>query len=215
MKICHARTKLPKKERPVMEERVVVSTNANKKLPALTKLDTGSVVLPTSQTMKSIGKNILKILGVLVMILIVFECGIFYANHHNTVNLRGGAIADVVAMVNQERMKAGVRSLMEDPELDASAKAKCEDMVNNNYFDHISPTGKTPWNFMREAGFWYYYAGENLTQVTGDQLAMQALMNSPAHKQNILDPNYYRIGVAHCYTYQYDILVQHFGSLGL
>ena len=212
MKICHVRTKLPKREKPVTEVKAVVSTNSSKELPVTTNLTTVSVALPTSQTIKTIGKNILKVLGILVVAWIIFEVGVFYANHTEIVNLRGGAITDMVAMINNERSKAGVAPLVASLALMNSAQAKCDDMVKNNYFAHTSPTGISPWFFFGQAGFDYKFAGENLTEVNGDYLAMSAFMNSPAHRQNILSPDYTRVGIGRCFTPDYDIIVQHFGT---
>jgi len=35
-------------------------------------------------------------------------------------------------------------------------------MLQNNYFDHYSPSGKSPWDFIDSTGYYFQYAGENL-----------------------------------------------------
>nr|WP_275983461.1 CAP domain-containing protein [Paenibacillus hamazuiensis] len=109
------------------------------------------------------------------------------------------AYADqVVALVNQERANAGVKPLVVDQALAAMALDKAKDMYNNHYFDHTSPTYGSPFDMMNSYGISYTYAGENIAmgQKTPQEV-MNAWMNSPGHKQNILSPNYTKIGVAY------------------
>ena len=107
------------------------------------------------------------------------------------------AYADqVVALVNQERAKAGLKPLAIDKALSAMALDKAKDMYNNRYFDHTSPTYGSPFDMMTSYGIQYSYAGENIAmgQKT-PQDVMKAWMNSTGHRQNILSPNYTKIGV--------------------
>ena len=46
--------------------------------------------------------------------------------------------------------------------LQEAAEKKAQDMIENNYFAHTSPQGKTPWHWVEESGYDYRYAGENL-----------------------------------------------------
>ncbi|MFC5449621.1 CAP domain-containing protein [Paenibacillus aestuarii] len=109
------------------------------------------------------------------------------------------AYADqVVSLVNQERAKAGLKPLTADSSLSAMALDKAKDMYNNHYFDHTSPTYGSPFDMMTEYGITYSYAGENIAmgQKT-PQDVMTAWMNSTGHRQNILSPNYTKIGVGY------------------
>lgn len=109
------------------------------------------------------------------------------------------AYADqVVTLVNQERAKAGLSPLASDSALAAMALDKAKDMYHNNYFDHNSPTYGSPFDMMRSYGISYTYAGENIAKgQRNPQEVMDAWMNSPGHRQNILSPNFTKIGVAY------------------
>ncbi|WP_433942966.1 CAP domain-containing protein [Paenibacillus sp. SN-8-1] len=109
------------------------------------------------------------------------------------------AYADqVVTLVNQERAKAGVKPLAADKALAAMALDKAKDMYSKGYFDHTSPTYGSPFDMMNSYGIHYTYAGENIAKGQKDPAeVMKAWMNSPGHKQNILSPNYTKIGVAY------------------
>lgn len=101
----------------------------------------------------------------------------------------------MVDLVNQERIKAGLQPLTVDPRLTELARLKAQDMVKNNYFDHISPTYGSPFDMMRQAGITYRTAGENIAAASSVERAHTALMNSSGHRANILNPNFTRIGI--------------------
>lgn len=109
------------------------------------------------------------------------------------------AYADqVVSLVNQERAKAGLKPLASDSALTKMALDKAKDMYNNNYFDHNSPTYGSPFDMMKSYGISYSYAGENIAKgQRNPQEVMDAWMNSAGHRQNIMSPNYTKIGVAY------------------
>jgi len=103
----------------------------------------------------------------------------------------------VLTIVNQERSKAGLKPLTMNANLSKVAMAKAQDMYNNNYFDHQSPTYGSPFDMMRQFGITYNYAGENIAkgQRTPTEV-MNQWMNSPGHRANILQANFTQIGVA-------------------
>lgn len=103
----------------------------------------------------------------------------------------------VLDLVNQERSKTGLSSLSMSEELSNMAMVKAQDMYNNNYFDHNSPTHGSPFDMMKEFGITYNSAGENIAkgQTTPTQV-MNDWMNSPGHKANILNNSYTHIGIA-------------------
>ncbi|SCW84179.1 uncharacterized protein, YkwD family [Paenibacillus tianmuensis] len=106
--------------------------------------------------------------------------------------------SQVVNLVNQERAKAGLQPLASDSALTAMALDKAKDMYNNGYFDHTSPTYGSPLDMMRSYGIRYSYAGENIAKgQRSPQEVMNAWMNSQGHRQNILSPNFTKIGVAY------------------
>jgi hypothetical protein len=103
----------------------------------------------------------------------------------------------VLELTNQDRATNNVKALSLNPVLSASAKAKAENMIANNYFAHYSPTGVKPWDFINRNEYPYLIVGENLAMnfSTADS-AQAALMQSPTHKKNILNENYTDIGIA-------------------
>lgn len=103
----------------------------------------------------------------------------------------------IVALTNQKRAEIGLPALSPNGQLASAASSKAGDMFANNYWAHNSPAGKTPWSFISAAGYKYVYAGENLARDFSDAGAVvNAWMNSPSHKENILDKNFKEIGVA-------------------
>lgn len=106
--------------------------------------------------------------------------------------------SQVVTLVNQERTKAGLSALTSDSALASMALDKAKDMYENNYFDHNSPTYGSPFDMMKAYGIRYTYAGENIAKgQRNPQEVMNAWMNSTGHRQNILSPNFTKIGVAY------------------
>ena len=68
-------------------------------------------------------------------------------------------------------------------------------MLNRNYFEHFA-YGLTPWDFMKKANYNYLYAGENLAMNFQTSEGMvNAWMNSPLHRANILNPDYNEMGL--------------------
>lgn len=104
----------------------------------------------------------------------------------------------VVELVNQERSKAGLSPLQMDASLSNVARLKSQDMRDNKYFSHTSPTYGSPFDMMKKFGISYRYAGENIAagQRTPEEV-VQAWMNSPGHKANILNDKYTNIGVGY------------------
>jgi uncharacterized protein YkwD len=103
----------------------------------------------------------------------------------------------LIKLANEDRTKLGLSSLEYNATLQKAAQAKAQDMLSKQYFEHVSPTGQTPWSFIEKAGYNYTYAGENLAIDFNDlSLTHKAWMQSPSHRQNILDPNFHEIGIA-------------------
>lgn len=104
---------------------------------------------------------------------------------------------DIVNLTNDERGKLGLPALRANGQLTVAAQKKGEDMLAKGYWAHVSPDGKQPWAFIREAGYSYERAGENLAKdFTDSTSAVRAWMNSPGHRANIVNVYYQEIGVA-------------------
>lgn len=103
----------------------------------------------------------------------------------------------IITLTNDIRQQYGLSLLKENSLLDAAAKQKAEDMFQNNYFSHFSPTGVSPWYWINKSGYNYHYAGENLAMNFIDsEEVVRAWLNSPGHRENLLNNNYQDIGIA-------------------
>ncbi len=106
--------------------------------------------------------------------------------------------AQVVSLVNAERASQGLSSLATDAQLTKLAQLKAEDMAENEYFSHTSPTYGTAFDMMKTYGVSYAAAGENIAmgQKTAEAV-MEDWMNSAGHRANILNSAYTSIGVGY------------------
>ncbi|MFK8907918.1 CAP domain-containing protein [Streptomyces sp. YS-3] len=105
------------------------------------------------------------------------------------------AAATVVSLVNQQRAQAGCSPLKADASLAALATAFSDDMAARGFFDHTDPDGKSPWDRAAKAGIGNL-GGENIARGQADAKAvMEAWMNSPGHRANILNCDYKTLGV--------------------
>ena len=112
-----------------------------------------------------------------------------------TINLTSDG---VVKYANIERIKEGRAELDINEKLNASAKIKLDDMFKEQYFEHTSPEGFTISDLGQEVGYDYILLGENLAMgdFKDDRALVLAWMESPKHRENILNNRYTEIGVA-------------------
>ncbi len=101
----------------------------------------------------------------------------------------------MVSDINSARSQAGLKPLTEDLLLRNVARAHAIDMVMKGYFSHNDLQGVTPSDRLTLAGAQFRVDGENLALAPTEDLAMIGLMNSPEHRQNILDPAFNHVGV--------------------
>ena len=126
-------------------------------------------------------------------------------------------VLGVIQRTNFERARNSLPGLTESTELDVSAQIKANDMLQKQYFEHTAPDGKTVSDLVDVAGYEYIRVGENLAlgDFSDNVDLLNAWMNSPGHRANILDSRYQNIGVGIAYgMYQghYSVLaIQHFG----
>ena len=105
---------------------------------------------------------------------------------------------EVIRLVNEIRAKNSLGTLKEDWELSRVARYKSEDMKNNNYFSHTSPTYGSPFDMMKKFGISYRSAAENIAKgQKTPQEVVNAWMNSSGHRANILNKSYTHIGVGY------------------
>jgi len=113
-------------------------------------------------------------------------------------------------LVNAERTKVGDQPLTEVANLDASAAAKCSDMLTNHYFAH-DYNGLSWIRFLPTP---YFKAGENLAlNYYTSATVVAAWMASPEHKANILDPVFNKVGYATCHDIGHTYYVQQFEDI--
>ena len=111
---------------------------------------------------------------------------------------------EVVRLVNVERTKAGLKELTYDWELSRVARIKSQDMKDNKYFSHNSPTYGSPFDMMKSFGIRYRSAGENIARGQATpQAVVNAWMNSSGHRANILNPSFTHIGVGYVASGRY------------
>ena len=98
-------------------------------------------------------------------------------------------------LVNDERTQRGFAALEWDERLVPVARSHSQEMLTLKYFSHDSPIAGSPFDRIRGAGIPYSRAGENLAYAQSVSVAHRALMDSPGHRQNILRPEFTRIGI--------------------
>lgn len=116
-----------------------------------------------------------------------------------TVNLNDVEL-QILSLINTVRVQNGLNPLVPNQMLTDIARTRSMDMQNRNYFSHYTPEGKNIFNILKESGVIYVNAGENLGQASPiswgtPEVFMNAWMNSPTHKANILRSAYGKIGI--------------------
>lgn len=101
--------------------------------------------------------------------------------------------------VNDAREKAGLPRLTPHLGLARVARAHSLEMVRQGYFGHRSPSRGGLARRLAAAGLGQIPASENLALASGPAQAHDALMLSPSHRRNILDPNMTHLGVGAAY----------------
>jgi len=104
----------------------------------------------------------------------------------------------IILETNKQRTANGLKELLENNYLNNSATAKANDMFLKQYFEHISPDGVSPGDLVSKYGYEYLLTGENLILGNFENEAelVQAWMDSPGHRENILNAGYTEIGVS-------------------
>jgi uncharacterized protein YkwD len=106
-----------------------------------------------------------------------------------------------LCLLNEERAREGVKPLRYDARLEAASQAHSEDMARRRFFEHDTPEGVEPYERMLAAGYAATNAltGENIARGEGPESSpieiLDAWMNSPPHREAILQPQYSEVGV--------------------
>ena len=105
---------------------------------------------------------------------------------------------EVVRLVNEIRQQNGLKPLIENWELSRVARYKSQDMLDNRYFSHTSPTYGSPFQMIKAFGLSYRTAGENIAKgYASPQAVVNGWMNSSGHRANILNVSYTQIGIGY------------------
>jgi len=106
--------------------------------------------------------------------------------------------AEVIRLVNDIRRENGLPPLTANWELSRVARYKSQDMVDNRYFAHSSPTYGSPAQMIRAFGIPFRTAGENIAWgYATPKAVVDGWMNSSGHRANILNASYKQIGVGY------------------
>lgn len=102
----------------------------------------------------------------------------------------------VLSLINSERSKNNLSNLEIDENLQNVARIKAQDLVQNNYFSHNSPTLGTPFDMLKSNNIPYKTASENIAGNSSIESAVESWLNSDSHKENILSNDYNYTGIA-------------------
>jgi uncharacterized YkwD family protein/spore coat assembly protein SafA len=125
---------------------------------------------------------------------------LIYPGQILTIPITDTAVTDyereVIRLVNDIRRQNGLSELQYDWELCRVARIKSQDMKDNRYFSHTSPTYGSPFQMMKSFGIKYRSAGENIARgQSTPEAVVNAWMSSSGHRANILNSSYTHIGV--------------------
>lgn len=136
----------------------------------------------------------------LILILFFFSGGLLMSTIRNNYPSVLGVSSDIsidqlLVLTNEQRQQNSLPPLTLDERLDQAAIGKATDMFAKGYWAHVAPDGTTPWIFIKNAGYAYVYAGENLARgYTTSTDVVNAWMASPSHRENMLSNHYQNVG---------------------
>jgi hypothetical protein len=148
-------------------------------------------------------KHFMKVYAPYIPLLIIVGCGIILSSRSEVGSFRGAVKSyatnttdsGLLSETNKRRAQENLKPLTHSDTLDAAAQAKADDMGKNNYWSHITPDGREPWDFMDKAGYHYSKAAENLAYgFDNSNSTLNGWMNSPGHRANVMDPDLREVG---------------------
>ena len=126
----------------------------------------------------------------------VIAVTLLFSAYPDFARLSGDLAAEVARMVNASREKVHASPLILDSALTRAAELKAQDMLARAYFEHVSPDGTMPWEWINKNEYQFQSMGENLAMdFTTGESAHLALMRSDTHRTNILEKRYQNIGI--------------------
>lgn len=137
-----------------------------------------------------------------ILVIIAFQIGFCLAillslkkeQSYKKVNL---APESIIEATNALRISHGKKSLSNNILLTNVAQKRAEKIISNGSFSHSIPGEKTAWDLLRQNGYEYSFAAENLAiHYNNVNDLMNAWLASPKHKDNLLNPESTEIGIA-------------------
>jgi len=121
----------------------------------------------------------------------------------------------MVCLVNKARAQNGAPALGINQDLTSAAQQHSTDMARSNNMDHTGSDGSSPGDRCQKAGFNWSAVAENIAfgQDSMDSV-MQSWLNSPGHRENIMNPEYTMMGSAVAYSGSTPYYTQDFGCNG-
>ncbi|MER7625768.1 CAP domain-containing protein [Streptomyces sp. NPDC126503] len=119
----------------------------------------------------------------------------------------------VIALVNAERQKAGCGPLRAEKRLRLAAQRHADDMAARDYYAHDTPEGRDAGDRITAVGYPWSAWAENIHRGPKTPArAMEDWMESPGHRENILNCSFDEIGVGVSLASNGPWWVQNFGS---
>ena len=132
------------------------------------------------------------LLGILIL---PFPAGASSLEAHYTTASLSAQEQSAGNLLNSDRARYALAPLSIDPELSLIARIKSEDMRDNQYFSHTSPTYGDVRSMLRHFGLEFSAAGENIARHATIEKAQAAFLSSPGHRRNIMSSAYTRVGL--------------------
>lgn len=102
-------------------------------------------------------------------------------------------------LLNADRAANGLPALPLDAELSAIARKKSEDMRDQGYFSHTSPTYGKPADMLTSFGYAFTSVGENISHHATVEKAQAAFLSSSGHRQNMMSSSWTKVGIGVCF----------------
>ncbi len=157
---------------------------------------------------------------VLTFLVLAFSLFIIKVEHTHP-NILGVSYSitaqELLDITNKDRAEKGLHPLVLSEKLSSAARWKADNMFQNNYWAHFAPDGTSPWDFIKNSGYDYAYAGENLAKgFTHSEAVVKAWMESESHRENMLSDKYKEVGFAivegHLLGEETVLIVEMFGA---
>lgn len=137
-------------------------------------------------------KNIWKFFAAVTVVSMVFLLSPAESSSESTLTSES-----LMNLLNEGRRENGLDALRENTLLQKAAQAKARHILANSYFAHTSPAGVEPWDFIKDTGLAYSFAGENLAiNYTNSFELHNDFLASPSHRKNIMSEMFSEIGIA-------------------